>query len=415
MDKKAKNILILGAILAIITIAIVIYFSFIKTLPTTEENNGGKKNGFSPFPISSVNGGKRPVSTSTIPIDDPIQANLPRLRLISADPVAGTIATTSASSTIIRYVERGRGHVYETKTDGASVVKILNKTIPDLYEAIWSPDGMTYFIKYLENKNTIADRVISLTKNTSSSTSDESPFLSKMINIENNSDTVIASPDLKDPSFVYSIVSDEGITVYKKNIKTNKTETLLKDPYKYWNITWPEKNTLILTTKASAYGSGSSYLYTIGSNSGLKLIQKGVSLETLPNKNYTKIAFSSINNGTYEVKIYDVKTSKITDTPIRTMAEKCTWGSRDQNVLYCGIPVEFKSGIYPEEWFKGLISLDDRLWSYDTKDDSVKELGNPTALAGVTIDVINIFTDPKEQYLIFQNKNDLSLWSLEIK
>jgi len=401
------------------TIAVIIYFSFFKKEDVTTPISNVSNTPFNPFGVqrnpdgtlTSPRATSTPISTSTEVIP------LPKLRLISADPVAGFIASsTSGSSTIIRYVERGRGHVYETKTDGAEVNKIINKTAPNVYEATWLQNGKDYLIRYMENddvKEKISSRIVSLEKARTSSTS-ESLYNSRVVYIEDGADSIVPSNDLKDPSFLYSLSDASGVNLYKNNIQLSKVEKIFSTPYKYWNVFWPEKDTLLMANKPSAYGPGHSYSYNL-TNKTLTPIVSGTALEILPNKNNLNLAFSEIKNGRYILSVIDTKTGKISETPLQTMASKCVWGNRDSLTIYCAVPIEFPSGIYPEDWFRGLVGLNDKIWKYDIETDAIDIVGNPRELSGRSIDVINMSIDPKDQYLLFQNKDDLSLWSLEIK
>jgi hypothetical protein len=91
--------------------------------------SGGTTGGF--IPLNSPSGGgtvnTNPNSTTTDNTDPdpltgtsttPISENpIPYLRLLSNTPVGGYGASTTASTTVVRWIDRGRGNVLETKGD----------------------------------------------------------------------------------------------------------------------------------------------------------------------------------------------------------------------------------------------------------------------------------------------------------
>ena len=87
---------------------------------------------------------------------------MPILRQISDKPVAGGIAFNNGSATVIRYVERGTGHIVETTSDSFESTKISNATVPKVPQAIWSPAGQTVVMRYLKDG---ADRISSFSAN----------------------------------------------------------------------------------------------------------------------------------------------------------------------------------------------------------------------------------------------------------
>jgi hypothetical protein len=65
-------------------------------------------------------------------------------------------------------------------------------------------------------------------------------------------------------------------------------------------------------------------------------------------------------------------------------------------------------------WYQGTISTDDDIWKIDTKNNSsilIESLENDS---GLKIDVIKPILSTNEQYLVFINKTDNTLWSLDL-
>lgn len=62
---------------------------------------------------------------------------IPALRKISEDPVAGAFAFNESGKTVIRFVDRATGHIFETDDTTLNIKRISNTTIPTVYEAFW--------------------------------------------------------------------------------------------------------------------------------------------------------------------------------------------------------------------------------------------------------------------------------------
>ena len=80
-------------------------------------------------------------------------------------------------------------------------------------------------------------------------------------------------------------------------------------------------------------------------------------------------------------------------------------------MFYCGVPSSYPTGVYPDDWYKGLISFSDTLWSYSiAKQESVQ-----VALPPQTIDIERMEAYPDAGYLFFMNKINNELWSYRIQ
>ena len=74
------------------------------------------------------------------------------------------------------------------------------------------------------------------------------------------------------------------------------------------------------------------------------------------------------------------------------------------------MPDNFPQGDYPDDWYQGLISFKDSIWQKNFSTGETNILINET-----NADVINPFLTKDENYLIFTNKTDNTLWSLKLK
>jgi hypothetical protein len=56
----------------------------------------------------------------------------------------------------------------------------------------------------------------------------------------------------------------------------------------------------------------------------------------------------------------------------------------------------------------------DRVWRFDTDTDFANVVADPKKDFNTDIDAEHLFLSPKEDYLFFENKNDLTLWALKL-
>src|ERR1035437_4467512 len=156
MSKKISYTIIIILILAIL--GGFAYFFFYANKPAPKGNTNGRtvsvQNPFVPFSGSEVNNNQGSNSsevngTSTITNNGQIY-QYPKVREIWPTPVGGFMASTTASSTFVRFVERGTGYIYDMNMASATPANISNTTVPLVYESYWNSNGMSGIFQYIE-------------------------------------------------------------------------------------------------------------------------------------------------------------------------------------------------------------------------------------------------------------------------
>ncbi|MEN9524358.1 MAG: hypothetical protein RL536_427, partial [Candidatus Parcubacteria bacterium] len=131
---------------------------------TTTGNSGGQQTGFVPFNRTGgtgtgVTGGNgfsgngtanngRTTTTSS-----GVKNKIPTLRLLSNTPVGGYGASTTgavngklaSSTTAFRWVDRGRGNIYEALGNTLDIMTISNTVVPKIVESAWNKN-LTGFV-----------------------------------------------------------------------------------------------------------------------------------------------------------------------------------------------------------------------------------------------------------------------------
>jgi peptidoglycan hydrolase-like protein with peptidoglycan-binding domain len=92
------------------------------------------------FPDITINNNENPNTTSTTTPT----TNERDLIAVSGTPVAGYVHTTKAGNPIIRYAEKGTGHIYDYDIKTNTSEKISNETLSDVQKVLWAPDGSRF-------------------------------------------------------------------------------------------------------------------------------------------------------------------------------------------------------------------------------------------------------------------------------
>ncbi len=372
---------------------------------------------FNPFNRSTVTLTPTASSTSndpeTIPADPIEDIQIPVLRHISLGPVGGYSASSTASSTIIRYIDRGTGHIYETQSITTQTEKISNTTIPKVYESYWKKGGSAFILRYTKDStDTIVTFYGELRPTIASSSSNEASYEVKGKFLSSNIIGVAVSPK-KDR--IFTLAAEGGKTVgYISGFDESKKTKVFETPLTQIIPSWPEENTLAFTTKASGASSGFAYTYDIKKGVLSKVLGGITGMTSIVSADATKVLFSSTKGNTVTTNITTIKDAMTQDAMLKTFTDKCVWSTLHPNELYCAVPSQIPSGTYPDDWYRGNTSFIDQIWHLDTATGEVHLLINPLTSNNELIDATNLSLDSKEDFLYFINKRDLTLWSLDL-
>jgi len=428
-----KTILIIVAIFLLILGGLYAYGSYIQS---PEEGGGGFFGEFLPFGKTPENPDKIPPNTDPGEVGDvttpegpgtipPIGNNsperIPTLRRISQDPISGGIVfvktteeivsgkKTKATSTLIRFTDRGTGHIFETSPDTLAHTKISNTTVPKIYESLWGKDGTRVILRYLESDESIEsyNALLAAQKIASSTNIEVTAYKLEGDYLPTEITQLVFSP-LKDKMFYMTgNTTARGIVV---NADGTRGTEIFTSPFTEWISEWPGTNTITLTTKASGITPG--HVYTLNAqNSRFEKIFGGIAgLTTRTSSDLAYTLYSESILGGTTLKLYDIKHKTGLSLNIATLSEKCVWNKRS-TVAYCAVPRQLPNTLYPDAWYQGKISFEDSIWRVNTGSQSAILVHN---LNGTSIDAINLFLDDSEQFLFFTNKKDSAFWSLRL-
>jgi hypothetical protein len=100
------------------------------------------------------------------------------------------------------------------------------------------------------------------------------------------------------------------------------------------------------------------------------------------------------------------------DLDINGLPEKCVW-NKTGTAFYCAIP-EFMSGSpYPDIWYQGVASFNDRFVKGDPFSGALTYFVDSST--NTPVDATNLSLDTTEKNLFFTNKKDSTLWALSLQ
>ncbi len=440
--KNRSFIIILSLIIILVLVGAAYWYFFLNVTPaqvTVVPGNQTTTTGFVPInrPLPTGNASTGNSSSTNVTGNNPsnTSSGMPILRQLSSTPIGGFAENTSIptktnpiASTTFRWVDRGRGNTYEAYADRLDINILSNTLVPRIYESWWNKSMDTFFAEYGSATNdsltTVVANIVKVpasaiasAASTSDSTSQqitETAYQLKGTLITGNVIGMAVSPQ-KDKVIIVMNQNNSAVGYISKFDGTSQSQ-LFSMPLTQINIDWPETNTIAVTTKGSSSYAG--YLYLINAKTGsMKQVIGGIAgLSAKVSRDATKVIYSSTGTGNtaIDTNMLDLKTGKSSPVIFKTLAEKCVWSAKFTSDVYCAVPSQIPTGTYPDDWYIGNVSFNDNIWVLDATTGNANQIANLLTLGKNLIDAYNLQIDDSDSYLLFMNKNDLLLWSLNL-
>lgn len=327
----------------------------------------------------------------------------PRLRQLTTEPVAGAVIFSRGGETLVRWAERGTGHLFEIGTEESAPRRISNQTIPEIGDALWRPDGLGIIVRYAKEvagTPSLESFYAAVGAAAKEGETLRASFLPRGVR------TLAFSPTGN--TLFYLSENGGGASGILSAPDGTKKSPLIELPVKDLNVAWASNDRVFLATRASASMVGR--LFSVGTQSGtLEHLAEGKGLTVLPNRTGTLVLLGKSGGG---VSVFDRTRAAETPLGIQTLADKCVWGRRERTKARCAVP-DVLPNTFPDAWYQGAVSTSDSFWTIDGEDGRGSILALPAEALREDFDAVNLDISPDDQYLIFQNKKDLTLWLLE--
>lgn len=239
----------------------------------------------------------------------------------------------------------------------------------------------------------------SLDLNSASSTNPDLPEMSPEP-MGANTKSFALSP-ARDQLFTLEQIGEETIGKIF-DAKNLKGRLVFESKINQWLTTWPEKNSIILTSKPASRAGG--YLYLLNPRGNLNNQKKiigglnGLTVLISPNGQKALYARSAFPN--LELGLYDRQKNETRVLAIATLPQKCVW-TADSSAIYCAVPRAWPTATYPDDYLAGEVAVDDLLWRIETKDGIGRLVWSDEPGLG---DAVNLLTANQNQKIIFTDR-----------
>jgi len=317
-------------------------------------------------------------------------------------------------STALRYVDQETGNIYQTFTDKIEERKFSDTIIPKVYDAYFGNDGDSVVMRYLKTGDRVIETFVGtlpkevLGADTAGSNEITGTFL------PNNVRDISISPDGSKMFYMFENTGNMIGTIL--NFKNNKKTQVFESAFTEWLSLWPNNNMITMSTKPSNNIPG--YMYAINpAKKDLNSVMQDINgLTTLTSPDGKTVLYGENDlQGKLSLGIYHTDTGGIEPLGLETLPEKCAWG-KGSNFIYCAVPRSSDARLYPDTWYQGEVSFNDRFWKIDAKTGNTTLLLDPVGVTGgEEVDGIKLALDENEDYLFFVNRKDNFLWEIKLK
>ncbi len=327
-------------------------------------------------------------------------------------PVAGFVTLNrGASSTAVRYAERATGHIYEVNLENLERARLTNQTLPKIYEAHFRADGSAVLFRSLQNDSDVITNVsLAIAPPKAAATSSEDEFYTvSSTALRGELGSVAAGP-----TNTLFYVLDDVDSIVSSAFDGSSQKTLLSSQFTDWVLA-PYGNTGLLVYTKAGGANTPGYAYTLGGSGGLTKVAGPVpDLTALISHDGKKLVLSQSYAGNIRSFIRNVEDDTSSEMSSPTFADKCVWSRERLAVVFCATPSNNIGSGEPSNWYLGRTSFQDKIWSFDTETELSELLAEPANIVGLDLDLVRPKLSPREDYLVFINKKDLSLWALKL-
>lgn len=319
---------------------------------------------------------------------------------------------TTELATLLRYVKRSNGHIYEQYLDNNQEREVSTTDIPQIYETYFSNTANSVVFRYLKNDLQTIETYVGKLKEKDGEKGYENYDFSGYFLPENISE-VSLSPN-KESLFYLIKTEDENsgnkVIGTSLHFLTEQKKQIFSHYFTEWLIQWSSLKKIVFTTKPSSQIPGYSYFYDLARTEFIKTLGEINGLTTLYSPNEKMILYSDSN---LNLKIYNLEKNDTLNISLSSLPEKCTW-TKDAKIIYCAIPKSITAGTYPDAWYQGMNSFTDNFWKIDPQTGKTELVIDDTDKNFPQVDATNLTLDKQEKNLFFKNKNDSIYWALSL-
>ncbi len=368
-----KKILVISIILLILVVGFLVVYNFFL------------KEEITPSVTPSA------TTTPTTSLTGPIKA-------ISQEPVLDPIIDGQK----VKYYLKNNGYVFESTFDGLERTRLSPNILSNLLRVFWS-SNKDKVIAIFDDKGEVKKYLYDYQTG-------KSTLLNQHIQY------IAWSPNEDKIAYQYHNSQTEDNNISLANPDGSQWTNIFTTRMKNLIVEWPSSSQISIRTKPS--GLAQSVVYTIDLATGdfQKIISETYGLTVLWSPLGNKLLFSETDNQgkNLKLKIADLAKSTVQELDFVTLPEKCVW-SQDNRTIFCAVPKTISNlATLPDDYYKRLVSLADDFWAINLDIGEKNQIYIPIDEEEMSYDVQQLLLSPSEDYLLFVNKRDGHLYSLEL-
>ncbi len=351
------------------------------------------------FPFGSGEVTLQPQDTLSGDLTSDASNILPELRQLTEIPSAGSAFATNRESTVVRYVERDSGNLFEARVDVPGSTRLSNTTITQIQNALWINASTTLFQLIAENGD--IENFIASIKTLEKDQALTGQFIRKYSYI---------SVGLDGKSMVGVFRKENGSDIDVLGADGRTIRTVYSSPLT--NLVPVPAGNQIYVAEAPSSGIPSN-LFKVENGSLTKVLSNIPGLLATSNITGSTLLLSTGTQGDANSLLFDTKTGTISQLPFKTLATKCAWSPTNEFTYVCAVPTRLPQGTYPDDWLLGGIHTSDSLVIGNAR------TGSTTVAAALenegSFDVAQISLDRKDGHATFMDRNTGTIWLSVIK
>lgn len=337
------------------------------------------------------------IGTSTVAEEE--RPRPPRLWRVNTTPVAGMGFVTNGSTTVLRYVERSTGHIFDANPDDGAIVRRTNRLIPKVYEALVSADDAV-IARTIEE-----DRVVTFAGELGTTTEDGFvPFTGTDLG------DGISSIAFANNMTVFVAERAGTIGLIRSEIDGSKPQGLLSLGVSSFNVLPLTDNRIVLVERSASGVPGHAYEVKNGALESLARNIPGLTL--LPRANSNALLIGSDTGRTLSLAIRPSKEGTTLPLQLATVADKCVWAPGLGLTAYCAVPQALPSPGFLTNWLRGKAHTSDSWFIVNGGAGTSESFYSMSA--DDALDVERPVMDEQGEYIAFMSMRDKSLWILRI-
>lgn len=350
--------------------------------------------------------------------DEPVAGAQLLLRRIGSDRVAPRI----------RYIERATGHIYEVNPDDGTTIKLSNTTLPRIQRAEWFDDATAFIVQYLDasaiHVQTYAARLVPPPEEQEGVVSEEEvrpkdenrPVFWKLDGTFLPEDILTFALAPHEKAILYVRPQSFGSVGVVTSLDGTQSRRVYSSALQELVPQWASESRATLTTRPAAAASGA--LFTL--NPQTETMQLRVSgppaLTTRTNPSGTQALMFSLSQGVPALEVYDFEDDTVQRVTFTTLPEKCVWSQLHEREVYCAVPTDLPSSKFPGAWYQGKLYTSDVIWRINLDTEQTDLIVAPPDFENKTaIDAVELELGPNEEFLLFVNKRDRTLWRIDLR